>query len=128
MKTLISLVVLAFSSMTFANGQNFNLCSPSDRNFLASGAVRGNEAVIKLIKEEVMENEVSCVVSRPELAFPAVCGTAILQQATFVINTKTGGTYTIMVEASYRSCTRIRVIPMVKSLTYVPTPKPVYFP
>ena len=96
-------------------------------NTLRAATVRGNAAVLNLVKIDVLENEASCVVKKPRFIHPAVCGTTISQVDTYIINTKTEATYTIVVDSSYRSCLRYRVIPMIKSLKYEPTPRVIPF-
>jgi hypothetical protein len=107
---------------------DYQLCTPGDRNFLKAATSLGNEAINNIIKSDVIENEISCVVSSPKMAFPAVCGTGITDIRTYVIQTKTDATYSIVVNASYTSCARMRVVPMVQKLTFSPTIKPVFFP
>jgi hypothetical protein len=129
MKKLLMTSLILLSSLSMAETDSaFELCNSGDRNLLKAATVRGNQSVNDLIKKDVIENEVSCMVSKPRKFHPAVCGAYITQIDTFIINTKTAGTYSIVVDSSYSSCARMRVIPMVKQLTFTPTIKPVYFP
>lgn len=132
MKTLLLIAATLASFTVLADGfgdeTKFQSCQAGDMNLLNAATVRGNKHVLNLVKKDVIANEASCVVKKPRYIHPAVCGTMITQIDTFIINTKTDATYTVVVDSSYRSCYRIRVIPMIKSLTFEPTPRVVRFP
>lgn len=133
MKTLVMTIALILSIGTFAeidpreNGQ-FETCTEGDLNLLGAARYGSPEAIRKLVDEEILESKVSCVVSKPRFFHPAVCGAAITQIDTFIVNTDNGASYTVVVDSSYRSCLRIRVVPVIKSLKYEPTPKVIPFP
>lgn len=131
MKKLIVLVSMLSAFSVQAERWNtdakFEICKSGDMNTLRAATVRGNAAVLNLVKTDVLENETSCVVKKPRFIHPAVCGTSISQIDTYIINTETEATYTIVVDSSYRSCLRYRVIPMIKSLKYEPTPRVIPF-
>ncbi|MFT6069314.1 MAG: hypothetical protein ACJAT2_002754 [Bacteriovoracaceae bacterium] len=132
MKTLLIFITLvgAFS----ANARSirheefkFQTCTSGDMNLLQAATVRGNQAIIELVKKDTIENGADCMVKKPRYFHPMVCGTTISQIDTFIINTKTDATYTVVVDSSYRSCLRMRVIPMIKSLKFEPTPRVIPF-
>lgn len=117
---ILSLVTI-FNTNAFAEDARYQTCTPSDRSTLKAATVRGNTALLNLVKEDTIANEVSCMVKKPRFVHLAVCGTNIIQIDTYIVNTKTEATYEIVVDSSYRSCLRMRIIPMIKSLKYEPT-------
>lgn len=120
--TIIFLSFLTFiNTGAIAGEAKFETCTPGDRNTLKAATVRGNTALLNLVKEDTIANEVSCMVKKPRFVYPAVCGTFVSQVDTFIVNTKTEASYEIVVDSSYRSCLRMRIIPMIKSLKYEPT-------
>jgi len=130
MKKIIAIVCLLGSFSVMANERGnvkFHTCEAGDMNTLQAATVRGNQAVLELVKKDVLGNEASCMVKKPRFFHPAVCGTSISQIDTYIINTKTEATYTIVVDHSYRSCLRYRIIPMIKSLKFEPTPRVIPF-
>lgn len=106
----------------------YTKCTEGDLRLLETSTHFGPEAIKKLVDTEVLENQTSCVVSKPRYFHPAVCGTHITQIDTFIITTSNESTYTVVVDSSYRSCVRMRRIPVIKTLTYEPSPRVVRFP
>ena len=128
MKTLLVLITLVGAFTANARSIRheefkFQACTSGDMNLLQAATVRGNEAVLELVKTDVIENGADCIVKKPRYMHPMVCGTSISQIDTYIINTKTEATYTVVVDSSYRSCLRMRIIPMIKSLKFEPTPR-----
>ena len=131
MKKLVLIAVALFGMNTFAEtdlNQEFQPCSEGDIRLLETSTHFAPEGIKKLVDTEVLENRVNCIVKNPRYFHPAVCGTHIAQVDTFIINTNTESAYTIVVDSSYRSCVRIRRIPVIKSLSYEPSPRVVRFP
>lgn len=132
MKSVLALILLVGAFTANARSIKheefkYQTCTPGDRSLLQAGTVRGNEAVLELVKTDAIENETNCIVKKPRFMHPMVCGAAISQIDTYIINTKTEATYTIVVDSSYRSCFRMRIIPMIKSLKFEPTPRVIPF-
>ncbi len=130
MKALLLIVTLIATVNTFAEVDQgpYHPCTSSDMRLLGSSIVLENEALGNFIKEEVIEKNTSCLkAQRPELFHPAVCGIVIPQFDNFII-TVNESVYTIVVDSSYKSCLRIRRIPVVKSFSYEPTPRVITFP
>lgn len=129
MKTLALIVTLLASMNSFAetDPSPFETCTAGDMNLLRAATALGNQPLNAFIKEEVIEKNTSCVVSKPRFFHPAVCGTSITQIDTFIINVE-NASYTVIVDSSYRSCLRIRRIPVVKKFSYESIPPVVRFP
>lgn len=129
MKTLALIVTLLASLNSFAQADNapYEPCTAGDMNLLNAATALGNEPLNDFIRAEVIEKNTSCVVSKPRFFHPAVCGTAITQIDTFIINVD-DASYTVVVDSSYRSCLRIRRIPVVKKFSYESVPPVVRFP
>lgn len=119
MKTISLIFTLLISFNTFSQADNvpFETCTAGDMNLLGAATVLGNQALNNFIREEVVERNTSCQVSKPRYFHPAVCGTNVTQIDTFVI-TVDEAKYTIVVDSSYRSCLRMRIIPVVKKFSY----------
>lgn len=131
MKKLVLIAVALFALNIAAEtdpNQEWHTCTEGDLRMLETASHMAPEAIKTLIDTDVLENQTHCYVKRPRYFHPAVCGTHITQVDTFVINTSNESAYTIVVDSSYRSCVRMRRIPVIKSLTYEPSPMAVPFP
>jgi len=129
MKALFITVLLTLAvSVSATSDSSFEICTSRDRSLLQAATSLGNEAINDLVENEVIQNEIHCYVSKSTIAHPAVCGTNVVQINTFLVDTSTRGSYSIVVDSSYSSCARMRVVPMIKSLTFTPTIDPINFP
>ena len=115
MKTLILLLTLVTTS---AFAQDFTTCKTGDINLLKSTSATRNPMMNLLLNDVIIPEIETCEVSKPRYIHPAVCGAHITQVDTFKIKTMDQAEYTLTVDSSYRSCYRIRVIPMLTKLTY----------
>lgn len=128
MKTLIAMMILLGAFAVQAQDQaKFEKCTEGDMRLLEASISTDNGIVKRFIQDEVLPGKRTCVVSKPRYIHPAVCGTQITQIDTFVINNENRSSYTIVVDSSYRSCIRIRRIPVIKSMKYEQMPRPIYF-
>lgn len=134
MKTLIASLLLVLGlNVALAESPvdpslpGFQECTDNDLRLLESATVRGDRGINNLVLEHVLPERASCMVEKPRFFHPAVCGTAITQIDTFAITTQEGSSYTIVVDSSYQSCVRMRIIPTIKRLDYRPI-ELTYFP
>lgn len=120
MKKLVLITVALIGMNAFAEddpNQEWHTCTAGDLSTLETSTHFAPEVIKRLVDTEVLENQTHCYVKRPRYFHPGVCGTHITQVDTFVINTSNESAYTIVVDSSYRSCVRVRRIPVIKSLT-----------
>lgn len=127
MKALLIFLALGLSLSAEASEAKFQLCTEGDLSLLNVAQVSKNKALKSFIQDEVLSQQVGCVVSKPRFIHPMVCGTEITQVDTFIIQTKEGATYTMVIDSSYRSCIRCLRIPSVKSFKYEETPAVIPF-
>lgn len=126
---LLLILICSFGAKAqFDNGASFQKCSEGDLMLLEAATFQSPGAIKRLVDEEILENNVDCMVKKPRFFHPAVCGAAIVQLDTYMIKTSNRASYTVVVDSSYKSCLRIRVAPAIKSLKYEPSEEVVLFP
>ncbi len=134
MKKLMVLVIALSGLSTMArtprhpDQAEYKKCMDGELRLLEAATIKAPEAIRTLVDTEILENQTSCVVNKPRFFHPAVCGAAIVQIDTFMVRTSSESVYTVVVDSSYRSCERSRIVPIIKSMTYEPSPRVVRFP
>lgn len=118
MKYLLTTTLLILSTMSFA--QEFSPCTDADMRLLEVAKTR-HRNISAIVREELLDAQGKCTVSKPRRNHPAVCGIKIGIVDTFKFRIDRRTTYEVVVDASYISCqrtTRNFVIPKIRSLKF----------
>ncbi|MEE2670676.1 MAG: hypothetical protein VYA54_03145 [Bdellovibrionota bacterium] len=118
MKYLLTITLLTLSTISFA--QEFNPCSEADMRLLEVAKTR-HRNISAIVREELLDAQGKCTVSKPRRNHPAVCGIKIGIIDTFKFRIDRRTSYEVVVDSSYISCQRNSrnfVIPQIRSLKF----------
>lgn len=122
MKTLSLIIITLTTNLVFATENlRFESCSPQDIKTLETAHTRF-KAIENLIREELLPMESRCLVSKPRMIYPAVCGIRISQIDTFqFLMGRNGARYEVKVDSSYTSCQDLSalIIPEIREFKFI---------
>ncbi|MBC96676.1 MAG: hypothetical protein CME63_02935 [Halobacteriovoraceae bacterium] len=123
----MKLLIALFSILTFLSSHaerwdttQYRPCRSADYDLLQASLSKDGPLIKELIETEALAHEALCLVKKNEVQLlrPTVCGIMIPNISEFKIRTQAQALFTIVVDASYQSCVRMRVIPTIESLQY----------
>lgn len=122
MKTFSLIIIALASNLVFAyENPRFESCSSQDIKTLETAHTRFG-GIKNVIREELLPMESRCLISKPRMIHPAVCGIRITQIDTFqFLVGRNGARYEVKIDSSYTSCQDLSalIVPEIREFKFI---------